>query len=617
MKTILRKALSLLSLHLLMLPVLAQESAVKPAEVVQEEVKENPIQVIAHVDAKSFYMAEEFFYTVLVSGSDEVKAPLIENLSHFGVHKLGEEALTKNGKKGYAIRYKLVPHEAGDLEIPASSVLVGGELYETEALAIKVEKAVAFPGLILDIHLSQKQAYVGEPILATFTWYSSIPLYGFKAVDLKIPLLENYAFGNLIAQGSPLPGEKNTIGLPVSNTRVITKRGQKTVNGENYEFLQFRKVIIPRIAGEFEIEGARLLCSYVHPTNTGKGRRNWQPMYPSFFNNNFFESEVQGKFEKFLAESKPVAITILDLPTEGKPDDFYGIVGKTSLKVTAEPTTVEEGAPISLELQLGENKFLEVLELPNLIEQKAFKHSFSVPKRESLGSIENKLKLFRRTLRPLRTDVKFIPAIRIPYFDPQTKTYGVAQNEPIDITVLPAQTVTAFDADLAGGAILKNQVEANKDGIRQNQLKDVLKSDTLSGFYLLAFLLPPGVFALFYFLTYQQRLERRDPEKARRLSAYKNFMRQGSSKDLLNFESLVRQYFADKLNLVAGAHVYDDLEWRLKSVLNQAELNELSALYNHFDQQHFSPSPCEVSVNELAGRSKNLIKAINGRLKHV
>ena len=249
------------------------------------------IQVYAHVSTKSFFIGKEFIYSILVNGSDEVTAPQLPKLTAFSIKKIDEQSLEKGNLKTYSIRYKVIPIEAGDLRIPPIKLTVAGHEHSTQAISIKIEKARDFPGLLLDAHLSQKTAYVGEPILLTITWYSSLPLYGFKAINLRVPLLEHQAFGNMDALDSPTPGEQHTIALPVSSNRVITKRGHRNIDGENYEYLRFRKVVIPRYAGEFSLDPAFLLCAYVHPQKS-KRRRNWAPIYPSFYNNEFFETKI-------------------------------------------------------------------------------------------------------------------------------------------------------------------------------------------------------------------------------------------------------------------------------------------------------------------------------------
>ena len=309
-------------------------------------------------------------------------------------------------------------------------------------------------------------------------------------------------------------------------------------------------------------------------------------------------------------------LNILPLPEEGKPEDFYGVIGKTSLSVVADALTVEEGEPINLTFTLRDNHFPMTLDLPNLMKQTAFKNNFSAPKREGFGEVRAHTKVFSRTLRPLRTDVKQIPAIRIPYFDPLSKSYGIAQQEAIDITVLPAETITAFDAEISNGETLKNTIEASNEGIRHNLIYNVLKPDTLSRFWCFTLFFPPLVFLIFYFVTRDKRLELNDPVRARAKKSRSHYLRRGKVKNLEKLEDSVRKYFGDRLNLNPRAHTLIDLRKHLQDRISEAQIKELSHLYQSFDQQRFSPgTKNKLELQALQLTSDQLIASIHRRLK--
>ena len=119
-------------------------------------------------------------------------------------------------------------------------------------------------------------------------------------------------------------------------------------------------------------------------------------------------------------------------------------------------------------------------------------------------------------------------------------------------------------------------------------------------------------------LSASQRLERRDPVKARAQRAYSTYMKSTRAKDLLSLESQLRQYFADKLNLVAGAHVISDLRERLKDSLSKDEWAQLELIYGQFDLHHFSSEKqMDQALDQLDAKARQLIKSINGRLAHV
>ena len=300
---------------------------------------EDEIKIHTEVATKSLFMGEAFIFNILISGSDEVKAPNNVKFPQFSHKLLNNTAVSEGDKKGYIMRYQLMALTSGDLTIPPISFQVKGIDHSSQELKITVQKPASHQGLKLAIHLSQKEAYVGQPITATFTWYSSLPLYAFKAVDLKIPLLDHRSFKNYTPINAAKPGSNNSIGLPVSNTRIIAQRGHEKIGEVEFEFLRFEKIIIPTKAGKIKIAAPRLLCSYVEPkqqTEQTHRNRHWVPHYPSFFNNDFFDKKVDEKYLKFLTEGTPLEINVLPLPLEGQPKDFYGIVGKCEIATSCD-----------------------------------------------------------------------------------------------------------------------------------------------------------------------------------------------------------------------------------------------------------------------------------------
>ena len=67
-----------------------------------------------------------------------------------------------------------------------------------------------------------------------------------------------------------------------------------------------------------------------------------------------------------------------------------------------------------------------------------------------MAELKGKKVTYIRTIRPKAQDVSVIPAIRLPFFDPVSQSYGVAESQPIPITVKAAEVATAYDAQISG-----------------------------------------------------------------------------------------------------------------------------------------------------------------------
>ena len=583
--------------------------------------QEKPTPTVqAQVSAKSFFMGQSFTLTILVDGSNKVKPPFINKIPGFAIKKLEERALKSENKEGFVIRYDLIPLESGTLIIPPITIEVNGSEQVTEEIKISAKQPEAHPGLKLSILVSQNDVYVGEPFLLTFIWESEIPLYTLKAVDVKLPVFQDSAFRSILPFNAPSGGSKDSIGLPVSNIRMICSHDIFVKDEKRIEVLKFQKVVMARYSGEFSIKPATLLCSFIPPTTKElnyQKNKNWKPNYPSYFNNDFFEKTGNNVYSRYISTSNSLDIKVKDLPVDGKPDDFYGLVGKCEVTTTAHPVILEAGAPLHVAVNISGYDFPSILNLPDLTKLSTFNRNFSIPKQKSSGEYEKSTKIYTQTLRPLRTDVTSIPPVRIPYFDTQTGTYNVAQSKEISITVKPAGKVTAFDAELSSETNLKNRLLNSPQGIRHNNLElESMNKAALSpiSIVLCALFIPAVLFGLFFFCTSSKRLLRTDPALYKANKALSTYLK-ASVTELSDLEKATRQYFADKLNIAPDAHTQSELIKKLQ--LTGDETSTLKEIYETFDLNRFNKESKPTDFGSLQSKTTSFIKVIDGRIKNV
>ncbi|MCM8541087.1 MAG: BatD family protein [Lentisphaeraceae bacterium] len=580
--------------------------------------------VQAQVSAQSFYMGQAFSYTILIDGSNKVKPPLINHIPGFALKKTEERPLKSIEKPGFVIRYDLIPLQKGTLTIPEISIDVNGKEYLTQVIKIDAKQPKAHPGLKLSVLVSQNEVYVGEPFLLTFVWESEIPLYTLKAVDVKLPIFRNPAFRSILPFNAASGGSKDTIGLPVSDVRMICSHEILVKGDRRFEILKFKNVVIARYAGEFEIDPATLLCSFIPPSPKEMNfqrSKNWKPNYPSYFNNDFFEKTGDVLYEKYIANSNGLKIKVKDLPVDGKPDDFYGIVGKCEVSATADAVIIEAGAPLHLSVKISGYDFPSTLKMPNFSKLSTFNRNFSIPQQKSNGEYEGADKIYTQTLRPLRTDVSTIPPVRIPYFDPQTGTYNVAQSKEIPITVKPAGKVTAFDAELSSEANLKNRLLNSPQGIRHNKLDINIMSKASTKpltLILWSLLVPTLLYVVFYISTADHRMKIADPNKYTSKKAYSAFSKKPAT-DIKALESNVRNYFADKLCIVADAHTIQEVlvSIKEKTDLSKEDIATLKNLYGSFTLNRFTNEGLNTDLSTLKASAEELIKSLDRRISHV
>ncbi|BDS06108.1 hypothetical protein NT6N_11480 [Oceaniferula spumae] len=576
------------------------------------------------MSAQSFFVGEEFLYEILISPAEKVDVEEVEGDDDLAIKFVKQETVKRDDISTVVLRYRMMPLSAGAVMIPPISIEVGDQILTTDdEVFIDVKQAERYPGMEVKRTIPERDFYLGEPFMADYMWKSPLPLNGFRAVKFNLPLFYDPSFKirspyNWIAGDDPA-----AIGFPVANTRLIGRYDLLTEGENKFHTVSFSKIIIPVKTGEFAIRPSTLLTSYVAPAGGRNQGGRWKTNYPSYFNNNFFAETDGEEYKKYYTASKSRTIRVLPLPDAGKPLDFAGVVGACKVKVTATPTVLSAGDPITLTIVVEDYEFPEVFELPDLSAQPAFTRQFALPPRQSSGRISGRTKTYIRTLRPLAQDATAIPAVRIPYFDPKTKSYAVAESEPIPITVKAAEMVTAFDADMSGTGPLKNQVAKNPEGIRANVTSlAAVRPRGLSGFQwlLLLLILPPVGFLIFYAASAKQRLMRNDPVKARAMGAMKRFSHQvrqlkqskpntKPEQSLGRLDDIVRSYFADKLNLVRYAHTFAELQ---SEVGERADIEQLREIYNCCEAQTYRPdSGPDPDVMPLIVKAQQAIKTIN------
>jgi hypothetical protein len=135
-------------------------------------------------------------------------------------------------------------------------------------------------------------------------------------------------------------------------------------------------------------------------------------------------------------------IEVLPLP-EGAPADFNGAVGSYSLTMTASPTNVAAGDPVTVKIQIGGRGTIENLTLPAQTgwnDFKVYPPTSKVQLTDQLGLQGSKD--FELVVVPASTDVKELPALTFSFFDPEAKAYRTISPAPIKLAVRPGSNIS-------------------------------------------------------------------------------------------------------------------------------------------------------------------------------
>ena len=250
-----------------------------------------PLTVQALVEKNQVILGAPFLFQIRVDGSESPQKPDLAALSDFSVEDLGGQQNSSqsvtiiNGRmqrvvqRGYVFSYRLTAKKKGMLTIPAIAVTAGAQRASTRPVTIRVAAPSETEDFKLRVSLSEKKAYVGQPVVMTFTWYLGKNV---QDISFNLPVLTDKRFQTADPQVSFDPNRN--LRIPLGAGQVIAEKGQETLDGKQYMTVQFRKILIPKQAGAITLPQA---------TVAGKALQGYQQnrrrsVFDDFFNDDVF-----------------------------------------------------------------------------------------------------------------------------------------------------------------------------------------------------------------------------------------------------------------------------------------------------------------------------------------
>ena len=526
------------------------------------------VRVVAQVDtSEEIYVNSDFTFYIIIDGINKPGEVDVSPLSEFhpgapaGRDVSQSSTVTINGRttrnvtRRYVMSYTLNCSQAGPRQIPPLTVIVDGKNYQTNPVQINVLRLGTTDNLDLEVDLSEKQCYVGQPVIMTVKFYVMTNVGDF---NFNIPAFSGEDFYLEDPDTANPQAKQYRIGNEVT---VLANQYRTTHNGRDAILLSFSKVLIPKHSGNINIEPATVSA------NVAVGRTS---SIDSFFGD-FFGSNVQ--YKRFMVSSQPAQLNVLNLPNQGKPDGFYGLVGKYSIESSASPTKVNVGDPITLNIKIGGNKYLKPIQWPALEQIPDFDKNFKIPSEKATPVVENDNKVFTQTIRANSDKVTEIPSIPLAYFDSEKGAYVVAKTDPIKLDVSPTRILTGSDLLGSNSSPVNREVEAIKQGLSANYLDmDALQNQDFS---ILGAIVNPGYLvilagplAVLLFSAFTKLYTNTSPEKEvqkRRNSAARKAIAQLKSISSVNspeaiekLASILKQYVGDRFDRTAGSLTSDD-----------------------------------------------------------
>jgi hypothetical protein len=303
-----------------------------------------------------------------------------------------------------------VPLQAGELVIPPITAEIEGQRFTSQPLRLKVLQTdpsappadLATNLAFLWLVLPKQEMYVGEIVVAELRLYLRSEVG--NIANTQIPLLT---------------GEGLNVG-----ERVNGQQFQRRVGNASF-------TIVPLLCTLSPVKSGILTIAPIEGSVTILGGAR------DFFGNYRQRGQVALSTGRRTIQGLP-------LPTQNVPQNFNGAVGNYTMTVSAGPTNVATGDPITVRIQISGRGALQALTLP---EQTAW-HDFKIyPATSDIETSDplglQGMKTFEQIVVPQSSDINELPSVSFSFFDPDARAYRTLSQPALKLLVRPGSGTPA------------------------------------------------------------------------------------------------------------------------------------------------------------------------------
>jgi hypothetical protein len=388
---------------------------------------------------------EYITYTLTVDNGTNVEQVNHPEFSDFvtvsGPNQFSSQT-NRNGvvTQSISLSYILQPKKSGNFQIAASTAIIEGKTYKSNAVNISVSTKkssnknpsttnqspfAAFDlfdepkpqkrfedyilrngenvqenvsrNMQLRLQTDKTSCYVGEPILATYKLFTRLQS---ESNVSKNPSFNGFSVVDMLPQIDQNP------------------YNHESLNGREYNVYVIRKAqLYPLQAGAIELEPATLDNKITFVKNENG-------------NNTMFEENVS-------LTSKPLTIQVKPLPEAGKPENFKEAVGNFSIDASVEKNNFSTDETGKLLVTISGKGNMQLLTIPEI----NWPTNFEVYETKVIDNINNTTipisgsKTFEIPFTVADTGTHSIPAIKLSFFDPSNGSYKIVSTKSILLNI--------------------------------------------------------------------------------------------------------------------------------------------------------------------------------------
>jgi tetratricopeptide (TPR) repeat protein len=416
-------------------------------------------EVETRISSREAYVGAPVVLQISIVNADDFQEPELPSIDGCEIRLAGTPSQSSqitiiNGRRSESrsvvIQYFITPKREGTFEIPAMSMQVDGRPAFTKPVSIVATKSETGDLLFVEIIGEKNQVFVGEPLELTL----KIWVKPYQDTENRVTLSEGDMW-QLISRGSSWGVfEDRMRELTENNQRpggeeVLRDDGQG--NQRSYYLYEITATIYPTRTGKIESGDTKIVADY--PTSIGRSRSAMD----DFFGGSPFGNRLTiTSTRPIVGEATTGETEVVPVPTEGRPSDYRGAVGRYQIVTQATPLTVDAGDPITLNIGIEGTGPMELVQAPPLSDLQVLTDDFRIADQSLPGFARDSTKVFSTTIRPLREGIAKIPPIPFSFFDPEAERYETVFSDPIEITVNKSE-VLSIDSIMGNGNVRNSQ----------------------------------------------------------------------------------------------------------------------------------------------------------------
>ncbi len=375
--------------------------------------------------------------TIQVQGTDSIQIPQfsidgVEIDWQGGQPSSSSSVIIRNGvrqstvTRSFVGSWSLKSQKSGRYRFAGLRINVAGQTIELAPFEWVVKEAQQDERYQLKQSLNQTIGILGVDLEYSLVWYLAESA---RAPDFSIALLENKDL-EFIADLNQAYAGRDVFQLQYRSLQLIGIKSSEQINGRDFTKVSFKIKFRPRKSARYELSPT--MVSFEGVAGTHKVR-------------DFFNRTIEEPYYRTLAaKANALVLEVKDLPQQGKPAAFSGLIGKLKLTWKGAAGPYRLGEPIRLNLALDGVANLPDLDLDYMVTQTLSKNDFSIVSDPTANAAladpaNNKVQaspIVRAfILRARKPGLLIVPQLTLSYFDPQSNSYGLASSQKLELGI--------------------------------------------------------------------------------------------------------------------------------------------------------------------------------------